>query len=65
MFIHVRNETVKYLITHVAGEEVVTQINEAYCDEKGRPYQDIRINHTLVLHDPFQDPEVFPTQIYS
>ncbi|KAL5270033.1 hypothetical protein ACHWQZ_G003495 [Mnemiopsis leidyi] len=42
------------------GEDVVTQINEAYCDEKGRPYQDIRINHTIVLHDPHPDPETLP-----
>ena len=42
----------------VAGEDVVSQINESYCDEKGRPYQDIRIHHTVILHDPFSDPEV-------
>lgn len=39
------------------GWEVLDKINEAYCDEKGRPYRDIRIKHTLVLDDPFPDPE--------
>lgn len=29
-----------------------------YCDGKGKPFQDIRINHTIVLHDPFEDPGV-------
>jgi len=38
------------------GWEVLDKINEAYCDEKGRPYRDIRIKHTLVLDDPFPDP---------
>ncbi|KNC85355.1 hypothetical protein SARC_02447 [Sphaeroforma arctica JP610] len=31
-------------------------INEAYVDSEGRPYQDIRIRHTIVLDDPFDDP---------
>ena len=36
--------------------QVVDGINEAYCDPQGRPYQDIRIFHTVVLDDPFDDP---------
>ncbi len=39
------------------GEDVLSKINEAYCDQDGRPYQDIRIYHTVVLEDPFDDPE--------
>ena len=39
------------------GMDVLTKINEAYCDKEGRPYQDIRIYHTVVLEDPFPDPE--------
>lgn len=39
------------------GFDVLTKISEAYCDEDGRPYQDIRIYHTVVLEDPFDDPE--------
>ncbi|KAL6873778.1 hypothetical protein ACP4OV_013860 [Aristida adscensionis] len=31
-------------------------INEAYVDDKGRPFKDIRIKHTYVLVDPFDDP---------
>ena len=31
-------------------------INEAICDSNGRPLQNIRIRHTIVLDDPFPDP---------
>ncbi|KAJ1972092.1 Peptidyl-prolyl cis-trans isomerase-like 4 [Dimargaris verticillata] len=42
---------------HVAeGLDVLTRINDAYCDDKGRPFQDIRIRHTIILHDPFPNP---------
>ena len=36
---------------------VLEIIHDAYCDNKGRPYADIRIVRALVLHDPFDDPE--------
>ncbi|KAI9255714.1 cyclophilin-like domain-containing protein [Phascolomyces articulosus] len=39
------------------GMEVLDKFNEAYCDEQGRPFRDIRIRHTIVLDDPFPDPE--------
>ncbi|CAO3697358.1 unnamed protein product [Rhizopus microsporus] len=39
------------------GFETLDKINEAYCDEQGRPYRDIRIKHTVILDDPFPDPE--------
>ncbi|MCL7052303.1 hypothetical protein MKW94_016872 [Papaver nudicaule] len=38
------------------GLETLTRINEAYLDEKGRPYKNIRIKHTYILDDPFDDP---------
>ena len=38
------------------GTDVLMKINDAYCDKQGRPYKDIRILHTLILEDPFDDP---------
>ncbi|KAJ1255239.1 hypothetical protein BS78_K274000 [Paspalum vaginatum] len=38
------------------GFDTLTKINEAYVDDKGRPYKDIRIKHTYILDDPFDDP---------
>jgi len=40
----------------VEGEEVLSKINDTITDGSGRPYQDIRITHTVVLHDPYDDP---------
>lgn len=39
------------------GMDVVAKLNEVLTDEKNRPYQDIRICHTVILDDPFPDPE--------
>ena len=41
------------------GLGVIQKLNEAYCNKEGRPLQDIRILHTVVLEDPFDDPEGF------
>ncbi|XP_015930463.2 peptidyl-prolyl cis-trans isomerase sig-7 [Parasteatoda tepidariorum] len=38
------------------GLEVLLKINETICDQNDRPYQDIRITHTVILHDPYEDP---------
>ncbi|KAI3456711.1 hypothetical protein Pfo_013374 [Paulownia fortunei] len=38
------------------GLDTLTRINEAYVDEKSRPYKNIRIKHTYILDDPFDDP---------
>ncbi|XP_006657238.1 peptidyl-prolyl cis-trans isomerase CYP59 [Oryza brachyantha] len=38
------------------GFDTLTKINETYVDDKGRPFKDIRIKHTYVLDDPFDDP---------
>ncbi|KAM7268508.1 hypothetical protein ACFE04_010674 [Oxalis oulophora] len=38
------------------GLETLTRINDAYVDEKSRPFKNIRIKHTYILEDPFDDP---------
>lgn len=38
------------------GFDTLTRINGAYCDDDGRPYQNIRIHHVYILDDPFPDP---------
>ncbi|CAD6338723.1 unnamed protein product [Miscanthus lutarioriparius] len=38
------------------GFNTLLKINEAYVDDKGRPFKNIRIKHTYVLDDPFDDP---------
>lgn len=41
----------------VEGVEGLYAFNETICDNNHRPYQDIRITHTVVLDDPFPDPD--------
>uniref|UniRef100_A0A1I8MWG7 Peptidyl-prolyl cis-trans isomerase n=1 Tax=Musca domestica TaxID=7370 RepID=A0A1I8MWG7_MUSDO len=43
----------------VEGHETLRKLNEAIVDENFRPYQDIRITHTVILDDPFPDPRGF------
>ncbi|XP_061611031.1 peptidyl-prolyl cis-trans isomerase-like 4 [Phyllopteryx taeniolatus] len=38
------------------GLDVVAKINETFVDTDFVPFQDIRINHTVILDDPFDDP---------
>ena len=38
------------------GMDVLAKINGLYCDEDGRPFQDVRIRHTYILDDPYPDP---------
>src|SRR5207248_3793993 len=40
----------------VEGFDVLEKINDAFIDDRGRPLKDIRIRHTVVLDDPFDDP---------
>ncbi|KAK6400994.1 Peptidyl-prolyl cis-trans isomerase-like 4, partial [Oleoguttula sp. CCFEE 5521] len=40
----------------VEGFDALEKINTAFIDSSGRPLQDIRILHTVVLDDPFDDP---------
>lgn len=41
----------------VEGFDALEKINEAFVDDKGRPLKDIRIRHTVVLDDPYPDPQ--------
>ncbi|CAA7027404.1 unnamed protein product [Microthlaspi erraticum] len=45
------------------GFETLTRINEAYVDAKNRPYKNIRIKHTYILEDPFDDPSQLAAMI--
>lgn len=40
----------------VEGFDALEKVNEAFCDDRGRPLKDIRIRHTVVLDDPYEDP---------
>jgi len=40
----------------VDWEEVVEKFNGVITDRENRPYQDVRITHTVILHDPYDDP---------
>ncbi|XP_024086373.1 peptidyl-prolyl cis-trans isomerase-like 4 [Cimex lectularius] len=37
------------------GHDILVKLNDAICDNQHRPYQDIRITHTVILDDPFED----------
>lgn len=49
----------------VEGLEVLRTINEAICDTSYRPYKDIRITHTVILDDPFENPRGFREPSHS
>lgn len=36
--------------------DVLDKINAAFCDNKGRPYADIRLERALSVYDPYEDP---------
>ncbi|KAB8072379.1 cyclophilin-like domain-containing protein [Aspergillus leporis] len=40
----------------VEGFDALEKVNEAFIDDRGRPLKDIRIRHTVILDDPFEDP---------
>jgi peptidyl-prolyl cis-trans isomerase-like 4 len=40
----------------VEGFDALEQVNSALVDEKGYPFIDIRIKHTVILDDPYPDP---------
>ena len=48
----------KYTLFGVVAEglEVVQELSNVYADGDGRPYQNTRIRHTIILEDPFDDP---------
>ena len=37
------------------GLDVLNEINNVYCDKQGKPYQNIRIRHTTVIFDPWEN----------
>ncbi|KAF6207464.1 hypothetical protein GE061_015910 [Apolygus lucorum] len=37
------------------GLDILVKLNDAICDHQHRPYQDIRITHTVILEDPYED----------
>jgi len=41
----------------VEGFDTLEKINNAFCDGEGKPLKDIRIRHTIILEDPFDDPD--------
>lgn len=43
----------------VEGLDVLREINEVICDNTHRPYKDVRITHTVILDDPFDNPRGF------
>lgn len=38
------------------GLDVLDKLNKVFVDKDSRPYQNIRIKHTVILDDPFEDP---------
>jgi len=50
--------------TVTEGQDAVARFNDVLCDDAHRPYQDVRVCHTVILHDPFPDPEeiAFPSR---
>ncbi|KIW88103.1 peptidyl-prolyl cis-trans isomerase-like 4 [Cladophialophora bantiana CBS 173.52] len=40
----------------VEGFDTLEKINNAFTDSNGRPLKDIRIRHTIILEDPYDDP---------
>ncbi|KAF5397630.1 Peptidyl prolyl cis trans isomerase 4 [Paragonimus heterotremus] len=39
------------------GLEFLDHINDVYCDQDNRPFRNVRIHHTVVLDDPFENPK--------
>ena len=40
----------------VEGFDTLEKINDAFTNSNGRPLKDIRIRHTIILEDPYDDP---------
>ncbi|CAK9295680.1 unnamed protein product [Gordionus sp. m RMFG-2023] len=38
------------------GLDVLSKLNDTLCDDRDQPYQDVWLNHTIILSDPFEDP---------
>lgn len=48
--------TVFGVVEEQEGLDTLAKINESLVDDVGRPFKDIRIKHTYILDDPFDDP---------
>lgn len=48
--------TVFGIVEEKEGLDTLAKINETFVDDNGRPFKDIRIKHTYILDDPFDDP---------
>lgn len=66
-YITMTNENLDYLNTKhtifgqiAEGLDVLDKINNAFLDEKNRPLKNIRILHTIIIDDPFPDPDQIP-----
>ena len=46
----------QFQVQVVEWEEIVEKFNGVITDRENRPYQDVRITHTVILHDPYDDP---------
>ena len=44
---------------------MLRKINDSYCDSKNRPQMNVRILHTHVLDDPFDDITGMETSVES
>ena len=40
----------------VEGFDTLEKINDVFVDDRDRPLKDVRIRHTIILDDPFDDP---------
>lgn len=49
----------------VEGLDVIDKINSELCDTEHRPYRENRITHTVIVDDPFEDPEVLRIPVKS
>ncbi|XP_020572344.1 peptidyl-prolyl cis-trans isomerase CYP59 isoform X2 [Phalaenopsis equestris] len=48
--------TVFGIVEEKESIDCLAKMNETYVDSNGRPFKDIRIKHTYILDDPFDDP---------
>ncbi|XP_005110818.1 peptidyl-prolyl cis-trans isomerase sig-7 [Aplysia californica] len=39
------------------GFDILEKLNKTFCDDSFRPHQDVRIYHTVLLDDPYDDPD--------
>jgi len=49
----------------VEGWDTIDKLNNTICDGANKPYQDVRITHTVILHDPYDDPPGFEARADS